>query len=263
MRKIYNRMLTFLKFKELFFQLVARNIKLKYRKSILGYFWSVLNPLLSMVVLTIVFSNLFGRGIQYFPIYVVVGHMLFGFMNAATTRSLSSIIGNAGILKKVYVPKYIFTLSAVSSELIFFIFSLGALIIVILVVGAPLTWRFILIFIPIIELYVFCIGMGLFLAQAMVFFRDVQHLWSVFTTAWMYLSAIFYPISIMPDFLQHIVTRYNPMYFYITAFRDFILGSDNAGSMDFVVRGAVAAVIMLLIGYVSFANNKKKFILYI
>jgi lipopolysaccharide transport system permease protein len=250
------------KYRELFFQLVSRDIKLKYRRSILGYFWSVLNPLLTMVVMTIVFSALFAQGIQYFPIYLLIGNMLFSFMTGAASRALPSVLGNAALLKKIYVPKYIFTLAAVSSELITFLFSLGALIVVIIATRTPLTLRFLFTIIPIVEQYIFCIGLGLFLAQAAVFFRDIQHIWGIFSMAWLYLSAIFYPVSILPEWLRSIVTRFNPMYFYITMFRNFAIGAANMGSMDMVLRGAIAAGLMLFIGLLTFSLNTNKFILY-
>jgi len=215
-----------------------------------------------MAVMTIVFSTLFSQGIQYFPIYLLIGHILFSFMTGATSMALGSVIGNAGLLKKVYVPKYIFTLATVTSELVIFIFTLGALVIVILVTRTPLTIRFLLTIIPITEQYIFCIGLGLFLAQAAVFFRDIQHIWSVVTTAWLYLTAIFYPVTVLPERLRFIVTHYNPLYFYITMFRNFTIGSSNMGSLNLAIRGAVAAVLMLFVGLVSFSCSKNKFILY-
>jgi lipopolysaccharide transport system permease protein len=262
MKKTYNRILTFLKYRELFFQLVTRDIKKKYRRSILGYLWSVLNPLLTMVVLVIVFSNMFSRGVPNFPVYLLTGQLLFNFMVVSTSRSLSSVVSNASILRKIYVPKYIFTLSVVTSELITFFFSMGALIIVILFTGAPVTWRYFFTLIPIIELYVFSIGVGLFLAQAYVFFRDIEYIWSVITTAWLYLSAIFYPITILPENIHYIVTNFNPMYFYITMFRNFTIGSPNMGSLNLAIRGAVFSCLALLVGFISFSYSKKKFILY-
>jgi len=262
MKKTYNRILTFLKYRELFFQLVTRDIKIKYRRSILGYLWSVLNPLLTMIVLVIVFSNLFARGVQNFPVYLLEGQLLFNFMVISTSRSLSSVVGNASLLRKIYVPKYIFTLSVVTSEIITFFFSMGALIVVILFTGAPVTWRYLFTIIPIVELYVFSIGIGLFLAQAYVFFRDVEYIWSVITTAWLYLSAIFYPVTILPENIYYIVTNFNPMYFYITMFRNFTIGSPNMGSLDLAIRGAVFSILALLLGFVSFSYSKKKFILY-
>jgi len=262
MKKTYNRILVFLKYRDLFFQLVTRELKIKYRKSILGYLWSVLNPLLTMTVLVIVFSNMFARGVPNFPVYLLTGQLLFNFMVISTSRSLTSVVGSASLLKKIYVPKYIFTLSVTTSELLTFFFSLGALIIVILVTGAPVTWRYIFILIPIIELYVFCIGIGLFLAQAYVFFRDIEYIWSVITTAWLYLSAIFYPVTSLPDKVHFFVTNFNPMYSYITLFRNFTTGGPNMGSLDLTIRGAVFSCLAFLVGFISFAYNKKKFILY-
>jgi len=263
MQRTISRLRTLFRYRELFFQLVSRDIKLKYRRSFLGYIWSMLNPLLTMLVLVIVFSNLFARGVQHFPIYLLIGHMLFNFMAGSTNQSLTSVLGNASLLKKIYVPKYIFTLAAVTSELVTFFFSMGALIVLLIITRAPLSWRFVFVIIPIVQLYIFCIGLGLFLAQATVFFRDVIYIWGILSTAWMYLSAIFYPVSILPAWLHSIVTRYNPMYFYITMFRNFTIGTAHMGSLELAIRGALAAVVMLLIGLVSFSYSKNKFILYI
>ena len=262
-KKTISRLQILLKYRELFFQLVSRDIKLKYRRSILGYFWSVLNPLLTMAVMYIVFSNIFARGTLYFPIYLLIGQLLFNFMSIATTRSLGSVIQNAVLLKKIYVPKYIFTLAVVSSEWVNLFFSLGALLILIIITKVPISGRFVLIFIPILQLYVFSLGLGLFLAQAAVFFRDTVYIWGVITTAWLFLSAIFYPVDILPDQIHYLVTNYNPMYFYITMFRNFTIGSANMGSLDLAIRGVIAAGLMLLLGLVSFSYSKNKFILYI
>lgn len=257
------RIQTFFKYRELFFQLVSRDIKLRYRRSFLGYIWSVLNPLLTMIVMVLVFSNIFRANIEYFPVYLLIGQMLFTFMNVSVSRALSSVIDNAGLLKKMYVPKYIFTLAVVTSELITFFFMLGALILVIIFTNAPITWRVIFVLIPIIQLYIFSVGMGLFLAQATVFFRDVIHIWGVISIAWLYFSAIFYPVEILPDWLYRIVSGYNPMYFYITMFRNFTIGTAGMGSLALALRGAIAAFAMLFLGLTTFSLAKKKFILYI
>jgi lipopolysaccharide transport system permease protein len=256
-------MYTFLKYRELFSQLVSRDIKLKYRRSVLGYLWSVLSPLFSMIIMTIVFSQMLARGVENFPIYLLSGSLLFSFMSGAASRAIPSVLGAAALLKKIYVPKYIFTLASVTSELVTMVFSLGALVIVVLATGQRLTWRVLLIPVPIIELYIFSIGLGLFLAQAMVFFRDVQYLWSVFSAAWMYLTPIFYPISILPDWLRALVTTFNPMYYYITSFRAFILAGSQPGWRDCVWRGALTAALMLLVGAAAFSRNKNKFVLYL
>jgi lipopolysaccharide transport system permease protein len=257
-----SRLRTFFQYRELFFQLVSRDIKLKYRRSFLGYLWSVLNPLLTMVIMTVVFSTMFARGVENFPVYLLSGNLLFSFMSGAVGRAIPSVLGAAGIIKKVYVPKYIFTLAAVTSELITMFFSLGALLVVVIVTGTSFSWRFLLIPIPVIELYIFSIGLGLLLAQAMVFFRDVQYLWGVFATAWMYLTPIFYPVSMLPEKLRFAVTHFNPLYYYIAQFRYFVLGGDGGWRKE-AVWGMAAAILVMITGLVFFSRAKNKFILYI
>ena len=262
MRNFQYRIRTLLKYKYLLTLLVQRDLKLKYRRSFLGYIWTILNPLLSMLVMVVVFSHVFSRDIENFPVYLICGNIMFSFMREATTLSMNSIIDNASLLKKVYVPKYIFTLSKVTSCLVNFVLSLGALAIVILLTRTKLTWHFILIVIPMLELYVFCVGLGLFLAQATVFFRDIRNIWGVVTLAWMYVTPIFYSIDMLSPKLRYWIPKINPMYIYITQMRQFILS--GVGAWDPLIwRGAFVAVIMLVVGLVSFLKTKDRFILYI
>jgi lipopolysaccharide transport system permease protein len=194
-------------------------------------------------------------------VYLLIGSLLFGFMNGAVGRAIPSVTGGAALLKKIYIPKYIFTLASVSSEFITMLFSLGALLLVIIFTGVPFTWRYLLIPIPIIELYVFSLGLGLFFAQAFVFFRDVRYLWGVFSTAWMYLTPIFYPVSMLPENVRFGVTNFNPLYYYIAQFRYFVMGGDAGWKLE-ALRGALAAAAMLFIGLAAFSRNKNKFVLY-
>jgi lipopolysaccharide transport system permease protein len=261
-QELLSRLRVFFQYRELFFQLVSRDIKLKYRRSVLGYLWSVLNPLFTMIIMTVVFSAMLARGVENFPVYLLSGSLLFSFMSGALGRAIPSVLGASALIKKIYVPKYIFTLAAVTSELVTLFFSLGALLVVIIATGLPFAWRFLLIPLPIIELYVFCIGLGLLLAQAMVFFRDVQYLWGVFSTAWMYLTPIFYPVSMLPENIRFGVVNFNPLYYYIAQFRYFVLGGEGGWQRD-ALRGAAAAIVMLFLGLAMFSRSKNKFILYI
>lgn len=256
------RLRMLLKYRDLLVLLVQRDIKLKYRRSILGYAWSVLNPLLSMLVMVVVFSHVFSRNIENFPVYLICGNILFGFMRESSTMSMGSIVDNAALLKKIYVPKYIFTLSKVTSSLVNLLFSLGALLIVMIVTRTRFTWYCLLIVIPIVELYVFCTGLGLFLAQANVFFRDIGNIWGVVTLAWMYATPIFYDLGSLSPLLQYWIPKINPMYIYITQMRDFIITGSWPWSA-LIWRGALVAAVMLLIGLWSFTRTKDKFILYI
>lgn len=262
LKRIIQWVKNFLRHRDLLNQLVKRDIKLKYRRSFLGYLWSVLNPLFTMLVMWVVFSNLFRFEIENFPVYLLTGQVLFGFMNEATNMSMLSIVSNASLMKKTYIPKYIFTLSRVTSALVNLLFSMVALLLVTLITGVPLTWRALLFMFPVIQLYFFCLGLGLFLAQAAVFFRDLQYIWGVILTAWIYLTPIFYPISIMPEQLQNIIKVFNPMYAYIAQFRDCILLGVPSGP-KIIYAGIGWAIIMMALGIWRFVKNQDRFILYI
>lgn len=252
----------FWNYRDLLKLLVSKNIKLKYRRSWLGYVWSILNPLLTMVVMTIVFSTMFKRNIENFPVYLFCGQLLFNYMNQSTHQALFSITGNAALLKKTYVPKYIFTIAIITSGLVDLFFSLGALVIVIVVTQAKITWYALLFPFVLLQLYVFCIGLGLFLAQAGVFFKDTQFIYNAVTTAWMYLTPIFYPMEALTDKLVWFVKRLNPMYFYIGQFRDLIYYGRMPGHL-IILAGCGASIAMLIVGMWSFMRSEDRFILYI
>ena len=260
--KIVQYVQEFWKYRDLLKLLVSRDIKLKYRRSFLGYIWSVLNPLLIMVVMTVVFSTMFKRNIDNFPVYLFCGQLLFNFMNSSTHQAIFSITGNAALLKKTYVPKYIFTIAKITSGMIDMVFSLGALVIVMLVTRAKISWTALLFPFVLLQLYLFCIGLGLFLAQGNVFFKDIQYIYNALTTAWMYLTPIFYPIEALPEWLNNCIRQFNPMYFYVGQFRDLVW-SGRLPEPSLVLAGCGAALVMLIIGMLSFARSKDKFILYI
>lgn len=250
------------KYKDLLKLLVSRDIKLKYRRSFLGYLWSVLNPLLIMVVMTVVFSTMFSRNIQNFPVYLFCGQLLFNYMNNSTHQAIFSITSNAALLKKTYVPKFIFTVSKITSGMVDLVFSLGALVIVMVVTRAKFTWYILLFPLVILQLYLFCVGLGLFLAQANVFFKDSQFIYNAVTTAWTYLTPIFYPLEALPEWLIWIVKHFNPMYFYVGQFRDLVYAGTMPGPV-ITIAGWSAAIIMLVIGIWSFSRSEDNFILYI
>ena len=252
----------FWQYRDLLKLLVSRNLKLKYRRSVLGYLWSVLNPLLTMIIMTVVFSTMFSRNIENFPVYLFCGQLLFNFMNNSTHQAIFSITSNASLLKKTYVPKYIFALSKITSGMVDLVFSLGALVIVMIFTGARFSFYALLFPIVILQLYIFCVGLGLFMAQANVFFRDIQYIYNALTTAWMYLTPIFYPVEMLPSWLQWFVTHCNPMYFYVTQFRD-IMYHCQLPSLDLLLAGTLTSLVMLAFGAWTFTRSQDKFILYI
>jgi len=260
------RLQGFYQYRELLSQLIIRDIKLKYRRSFLGYLWSVLNPLLIMLIMTMVFSRLFRFEIPDVPFaaYFLTGQVMFNFMSEATSMAIGSITSNGALIKKTYVPKYIFSVSKITSSLVNLVFAMVALWFVLLFTGVKLTWWFLLFPVIVLELYVFCLGLGLFLAQAAVFFRDIQYIYSVVITAWMYLTPIFYPISILKDSpgIRDIIMCWNPMYYYVTQFRDSVLFG-QASEPYLIIGGIAFAVAFLILGIWTFMRNQDKFILYI
>jgi len=183
------------RYRYLLYNLVSRDFKLKYRRSVLGVVWSVLNPLLMCLVYWAVFSSLMdmrGSGIDNFPVFLMCGQLLFNFFNEATSTSMSSIISAAPLLKKVYIPKYIFPLEKCCFAMVNCVFSFVALLLVMIFTGSPFHLTVIQAVYPLVTLFFFSLGISLFLAAGTVFFRDIQHIWSVFITALLYFSAIFY-----------------------------------------------------------------------
>ncbi|WGE35428.1 ABC transporter permease [Actinobacillus genomosp. 1] len=252
----------FFAFDELLKQLVVRDVKLKYRRSYLGYLWSILNPLMLMMVQVIVFSNLFRFDTPNYPLYLISGQIIFNFMVEATNMSVWSITGNASLLKKTYVPKYIFTVSKVGSSLVNLIFSLGALLLVMIITDAEFTLNLLFFPVIILQVLVFSLGLGLFLAAATVFFRDIQYLWGVFVSMWMYLTPLFYPINIIPEEYQGLYKSVNPMYWYIEQFRDVVLYA-KFPQVDSIIMGTGLAFLVLILGAWYFNKKQDEFILYI
>lgn len=253
----------FIQYKDLMGQLVIRDLKLKYRRSILGYLWSILNPLFIMTIMAIVFSQMFKRdNIPNYPVYLMSGQVLFNFMNQSSHQALGSIVGNASLLKKTYLPKYVFVVSRVTSGLIDCIFSFGALLIVMLFTKGQFSWYLLLFPLVVVQLYVFTVGLGMFLGAYNVFFRDIQYIYNAITTAWMYLTPMFYPIEALPERLHWFVAHLNPMYAYITQLRGLTLYA-TWPDPHMVLYGCVDAVLMLLIGVWVFARKQDNFILYI
>ena len=249
----------FLKYKPLLEELVSRDVKIKYRRSILGVFWTLLNPLLMMTVLSVVFSNLFKFDIDNFPLYLLCGQVIFNFFNDATTNAMSAIVGNASLIKKVYVPKYMFVLSRVFSSFINLMASCAALFMVMIATRAPLHWTIILAVIPIGLVVLLALGIGLILASVTVKFRDVMHLYSVLMTILMYLAPVIYPISILPEWLYQLVML-NPITNILIMFRDTVIYNTVFDFSTFLIA-AVETAVCLCVGVCVFRKSQDEFIL--
>lgn len=251
----------FLKYKPLLKELVSRDLKVKYRRSFLGYVWSLLNPLLMMAVMTIVFSYMFRFDIPNFPLYLICGQTLWTFFNESTNMSMYSVLQNGALIKKVYIPKFIFPISRVLSSFVTMSFSLGAILLVMLFTRAQFYWTILLVPIPLSLLLLFCIGVGMVLSALSVYFRDITHLYGVLTLAWMYLTPIFYPVEALPQEVVPLITN-NPMYHYITFFRCLVLYG-ALPDWNMVGMCILWGVIACVLGLTIFRKLQRNFILYI
>ena len=249
----------FVKFQPLLSELVARDIKIKYRRSVLGVLWTLLNPLCMMIILSIVFSSIFKFDVENFPLYVLSGQVIFNFFNDSTTSSMSAIISSASLIKKVYVPKYLFVLSRVMSSFINLMASFTALLLVMVATRAELHWTVFLSVIPLAMVVLFSFGVGMFLAAITVRFRDVIHLYSVFTTGLLYLTPVIYPMAALPDVVNTIV-MINPLTNYLLMFRD-VMFNKTLPSVFSVLLGIAEAALALALGLYVFYKNQDEFIL--
>ncbi len=251
----------FIKYRSLLYELVARDIKIRYRRSILGVLWTILNPVMMMIVMTLVFSNIFRFEIENFPIYFFCGNILFSYMVESTTNALYSIVGGGNLIKKVYIPKYLFPLSKALSGLVNLFFSFIAMLGIMLLTGAP--FHVTLLMAPLVIAYVviFSIGLGLILSMAMVFFRDVAHLYSIATLVWMYLTPVFYPPSLLADRMPAVLML-NPMYHFISMMRDVVLYG-NMPSLSAHITCAAVCLLVLVLGLELFYSKQDRFILFI
>ena len=241
--------------------LVSKDFKLKYRRSFLGVAWSVLNPLLMMIVLAAVFSVVFRGGVEPFPVYLILGMTLFNFMSDATSGAMSSIIDSAPLIKKIRINKVLFPLEKVVFALLNFAISLIAVAIVMLFFRVVPTFNLLLFPLLLTYMFMFCLGLGLLLSALSVFFRDIMHLWGVVLTAWTYATPLFYSIDILPSWMVPIM-QFNPMYYYVSYFRDIAMwGITPSLTANLICFGC--GVLMLAFGYAVFYKQQKKFILYV
>lgn len=247
-------------------QLVTKDFKLKYRRSVLGVVWSVLNPLLMMIVMSLVFSFFLRYGdVPHYPLYLILGNITWAVFADSTGAGVVSIIDAAGLLKKVRVNKLVFPIERVLFSLVNLAFSLVAVVFVMIWEGVMPSSSLILLPIVLVLLMGFCIGLSLLLSSLAVFFRDVIHLWSVVSLAWMYATPIFWPADFIKDVPYFIVRKLmyaNPMYNYITFMRCIFIDGTIPG-VKTIALCAFWAVVFLALGIAVFRKLERKFILYI
>lgn len=242
-------------------ELVVRDLKIKYRRSFLGYIWSLLNPILMMVVMSVIFSYMFRFDIPNYPLYLICGQTLWAFFAESTTIGMQSVITNGPLIRKVYIPKYIFPISRVLSSFVTMSLSLVAILLVMLFTGVRFSFAMLLAPIPLALMLIFAMGVAMLISACAVYFRDIIHLYSVVILAWMYCTAIFYPVSALPPKVGFLI-RFNPMYNYISFFRNLMLSGTLPDTWTWVAC-VLSSCLAFLLGGAVFRKLQRNFILYI
>jgi ABC-type polysaccharide/polyol phosphate export permease len=250
-------------YRELIKNLVLRDLKVRYKRSVLGFLWVMLNPLLIMAVLYTVFSQVF-RGLPNYAAYIISGLVLWNMFSQATSAATQAFLMNSSLLKKVSVPKIIFPISSVLSGLINFCFSIIPLLIILILTGASLSSRVVFLPLCIGEFLLFSIGIALIVSTMVVFFHDVIYIYEVVLLAWMYFSPVFYPIGILPDFVARVM-RLNPVYYYLSLFRGLLYDPGTPTELLAVhfAYGLIFAVISFGVGAWVYFVNRDRLLFYL
>ena len=245
----------------LFEELVKRDFKKKYKGTVLGMIWSVLSPLLTLLVMSLVFTTFFGTSIPHYTIYLFAGNLIYAFFNESTSQGMTSLLENAPIFTKVNVPKYLFLLAKNSQTMINFAINLCVFFVFCLFDGITFTWKFVLLLYPIIYMLAINVGIGMTLSALYIFFRDMQYLWSVFSLLLMYMSAIFYSIDVFPPVAQNLFLV-NPVYLAIRYFRKIVIDG-VVPSVWFHLLMAAMAIVLLLFGRFLYKKYNTAFLYYV
>lgn len=262
MNDVMSNMLTKLRqYQFLFEELVKRDFKKKYKRTVLGMAWSLLSPLLTLLVMRIVFTQFFGRNMEHYTTYLFCGNLVFAYFNESTSQGMTSLMGNASIFTRVNIPKYLFLFSKNVQTLINFGLTLIVFFVFCILDKITFTWKFIFLIYPMATLLLFNIGLGLILSALFVFFRDIQYLWSIFTQLLMYLSAVFYTIDRYPYHVQCLFLL-NPVYLHIRYFRKIVLEA-TIPTVEFHLIMLIYVLAVVRLGFWMYKKYNTQFLYYV
>lgn len=255
-------------YRELIRNLVSRDLKARYKNSILGIAWSWINPLLMMLVYTVVFTILASRsGPPNYPVFILCALLPWQLFQTSAAIATNSVVDAAGLIKKVYFPREIIPISVVLSGLVNFLISLPVFFLIALIMGTPITAAVLLLPITILIQVAFTLGVGLITSTLNVFYRDTRIIMEVLLNAWFFLTPIFYPISSVPEEytfqgvalnLQRLLRWINPMASIVASYRDLLYYGVPTG-LDFLLRTAATSFVILVVGYFTFIRFSGRF----
>ncbi len=245
-------------YRHLVVQFVRRDILTRYKRSVLGVAWSMLNPLGTMLILTIVFSQAFGGSQEGYAAYVLSGLIAWNFFAQSSNAATLHLVWGGSLLKKIYIPRTSFAVSATGTGLINILFSLIPLLIVMLITGVPIRWTIILLPIPILFLAMFALGVGLLISAMAIFYADIAEMFQIALTAWMYLSPVIYSPEILPEAYRFWITRLNPMFYLIELFRMPIYYGKVPDLSLVMIAGGIS-IVTLFAGWIYFTGKSDEF----
>jgi ABC-2 type transport system permease protein len=249
------------RYRELIWALALKDLRVRYKRSVLGFLWALLNPLMMMIILTIVFSMVMRIAISHYSVFLISALLPWTFFSQALSYSVDSIVGNGELLKKLYIGKSVFPVAAVLANLINFLLSLIPLVPLLLVLRFPIHWTWVYLPFPLICLMAFALGFGFLCATANVFFRDVAHIIQIVLSAWFYFSPIIYPLDLVPQ-RYHLLFHLNPMLYILNGFRMAIyygmLPTEQSAAMCLA-----CGLAFLVLGYLVFRRYQDTFVYYL
>ena len=249
-----------IRYRDLVFQLVRRDIVARYKRSVLGIAWTMIQPLGMMLVLTLVFSQLFGR-VEGYPAYLLSGLIAWTFFAQTTTATIHQSVWGGALMQRIYIPHTAFSVSAIGTGVVNLFLSLVPLLLIMLIIQRPVTWAVLFLPIPIILLTAFSLGVGLLLSSIAIRFPDVSEMYQILIQAWMYLTPIMYPSDILPDAYRTLLLYFNPMYYLILMFRVPIYDG-VLPSLPLSLIGAGIALVTLLVGWIYFSRQADRLAYY-
>lgn len=246
-----------IRYRDLVFQLVRRDIVARYKRSVLGIAWTMLQPLGMMIVLTVVFSQLFGR-VEGYPAYLLSGLIAWTFFAQTTTATIHQSVWGGALMQRIYIPHTAFSVSSIGTGVVNLFLSLVPLLLIMLITQRPITWAVLFLPIPVILLTAFSLGVGLLLSSIAIRFPDVSEMYQILIQAWMYLTPIMYPSDILPDAYRTWLLYFNPMYYLILMFRVPIYDG-VLPSLPLSLIGTGIALVTLLAGWIYFSRQADRF----
>ncbi len=246
-------------YRNLIYQLTRRDILSRYKRSVLGVAWTMLNPLGMMLVLTIAFSQVFRFDTELsYPAYVLSGLIVWNFFSQTTTAAMVNLVWGGGLLHRIYVPRTSFALAAILTGMVNFLFSMIPLVLVMLITRVPFSFTVLLFPIPLLLLAAFSLGVGLMISTIAVYFPDVSEMYAIIMLGWMYLTPIIYPENILPEAYRSLVTGLNPMYYLVKVFRAFVYFGQLPDLSDLLIAAVIAAAVFLA-GWIIFTRKAGEF----